>query len=481
MIVQPDFRGTLVAFLRRKVLFVLVVSLVCAAGGAWLLLVQPLYQSSASLVVRFDNQSVPNIDRTRTETLPLGSNERREIIYSDADILRSPDVIRATIKALGLARVYPRIAARPIGDEHKLDDAAQLFAANLVVDVGLQSDVINVTYLNTDPGVARDAVQQLLDQFYGQEATVYANPQLRFAEEEAAKAREKLTDAQNALASFKSEQKIADLAQQVKQLLLQRTDVETRLNVAHARVAEAEHRESALKELLKNVPANVSASAPGEQYRTVDDAESKLDALRAKRSQMASNYRPDSPLFQQVDAEIAALQAISRQRTKEAQSRASSTPNVVRQNIDTDYIRASAEANSAREPERVLTAQLADINQHLAGLEAQRNKYDDMVRAVQIQNDTYRTLAIRYETARVEANRNAEKISAAAVIAAPAVPNRPARPRRKLVAVATVLAALILATGSVLTIEALDDRLTMPRDVVRALRLPVLATFTHDT
>jgi succinoglycan biosynthesis transport protein ExoP len=481
MISQPDFRGTVLAFLRRKVLFVMVFSLACTIGGAYLLLVKPLYQSGASLVVRFDSRPVPNIDRTKTEMLPLGSNERREIIYSDADILRSRDVIRHTIDTLGLARVYPAIAEKPESDTRKLDDAAELFAANLVVDVGIQSDVINVTYLNPDPNMARDGIKQLLDTFYAQEAVVYANPELRFAKDEAAKAREKLTEAQNALAAFKAGRNIADLQQQVSQLLLQRTDVDTRLNGARARVAEAEQREGTLKQLLKDVPENVSSSAPGEQYHAVDQAEARLDELRAKRSQMASNYRPDSPIFQQVDAEIASLVAISKQRTKEVQSRASNMPNVVHQNINTDYLRASAEANSAREPERVLAAQLADINQRLAGLETERNQYDDMTRSVQIQNDTYRTLAIRYETANIEANRNAQGISAAAVIAAPAVPDKPARPRRKLVALATVFAALILATGSVLTIEAMDDRLNTSRDVVRSLRLPVLATFTTET
>jgi uncharacterized protein involved in exopolysaccharide biosynthesis len=116
----------------------------------------------------------------------------------------------------------------------------------------------------------------------------------------------------------------------------------------------------------------------------------------------------------------------------------------------------------------------------LSALEAERNQYDDMVRTVQIQNDTYRALAIRYETARVEANRNAQNISAAAVIAAPSTPDHPARPRRKLVALATLLAGLILATGAVLLVEAIDDRLSAPRDVVRTLRLPVLATFDTD-
>jgi succinoglycan biosynthesis transport protein ExoP len=328
--------------------------------------------------------------------------------------------------------------------------------------------------------VAHDAVQQLLKQFYAQEAAVYANPQLHFSDDEATKAREKLTEAQNTLAAFKAKNSIADLQQQVTQLLLQRTDVETRLNNAHARVVEAEQRQSALEQLLKDVPREVTASAAGEQYHAVDAAETQLDALLTKRSQMASNYQPDSPLFQQLDAQFASLRKIAKDRTLEAKSRAANAPNVVRQNIDTDYLRAAAEATSARQPEQVLATQLQGIDKQLSRLEAQRNQYDDMVRTVQIQNDTYRALAIRYETARVEANRNAQSISAAAVIAAPSIPDRPARPRRKLIALATLLAGLILATGAVLLVEAIDDRLSGPRDVVRTLRLPVFATFDTD-
>jgi uncharacterized protein involved in exopolysaccharide biosynthesis len=131
---------------------------------------------------------------------------------------------------------------------------------------------------------------------------------------------------------------------------------------------------------------------------------------------------------------------------------------------------------------RVLTARLNDIDQRIASLGyARRNQYDDLARAVQIQNDTYRTMALRLETARVSANRNAQKISAAAVIATPRVANRPARPRRKLVALATFLFSLILASGCVLAVEAFDDRLVSPKDVARALRLPVLATFERET
>ena len=169
-----------------------------------------------------------------------------------------------------------------------------------------------------------------------------------------------------------------------------------------------------------------------------------------------------------------------RARTGEARGRTAYQPNPVNQSIRTDYLRAAAEATSAREPKQVLEQQLAQINARIGDLETQRNQYDDLMRAVQIQNDTYRTMAIRYETARVEANRNAQKISAAVVIAAPTVPHVPARPRRKLVALATVVVALIAGIGSVLAVEGFDDRFRTPRDVTRILGVPVLATFARD-
>ena len=94
MIVQPSFRESILTFFRRKFTFLVVFGAVCLAGAGYLLIKTPMYLSTAALVLRFDQQTVPDIDRTRTPSQPLGSNERREILYSDADILRSPDLAR---------------------------------------------------------------------------------------------------------------------------------------------------------------------------------------------------------------------------------------------------------------------------------------------------------------------------------------------------------------------------------------------------
>jgi len=480
MIVQPSFREAVQTFFRRKFTFLLVFGGVCLAGAAYLLLATPLYLSTTSLVVRFDQHTTPNIDRTEQTTQQLGSNERREILHSDAAILRSPDIARRVIDQIGLARLYPKIASSEKSPAHQMDEAVQAFSTDEVVDVGLQSDVINVSFLNRNPALAHQTVATLLNEFYGQEAVIYANPELKFSKAEAENAKKRLNQVQQELSDFRAQHKISDLSAQIGQLLQQRTDVESRLTVAQSTVAAAKQKQKMLTSLLKEVPPLVRTTAQGETYRGVDTIQGQLDTLEAKRQQMAATYRPGSSVFRSLDAEIGSLKSAARKERAQASKRDSTQPNLVYQNIQTDLLRASAEATSAQQPVDMLSRQLKQINDQLAELNGVRGRYDDLQRAVRIQDDTYRTLAIRYQESNVEASRNAQKISAAAVIAAPSMPVKPARPRRKLVALGTVLAGFLLACGCVLVIEAIDDRLRSPHDVAQILRLPVLATFGND-
>ncbi len=482
MVIQPSFRDSLLIFFRRKWLFTAAFFAVCALGAVYLLLATPKYASSASLVLRFETRTVPRIDRNIDAEPPIqqGVNEHREVLHSDAEILRSPDLAREAIRAIGLEELYPKIAAAHMPETRKLDMALTAFQSDLVVNVGLESDVITVSFLARSAKLAQAVVQHLLTEFYGQEASIYANPQLRFARQEAEKGKQKLNDAQAELADFKQTQQIADLGIQVAQLLQQRTDVSSRLATARAGLLQSQQQEAALKELLATVPAESMSSAQGEQFQAVNTAESQLDLLRAKRSQMLSTYQPGSPVLRQLDAQIGSLDHAVSARTGEGRARVSRAPNKVYESIKTDYLRAQAQARSAGEPVDVLAAQLNEINARLAALEQNHTRYNDLTRAVQIQSDTYRALAIRDQEAQIEASRNAEKISAAAMIAAPSLPDRPARPRRTLVAGGTVLLGLLFGAGLVLGLEAFDDRLRTPREVAHVLRLPILATFGKD-
>jgi uncharacterized protein involved in exopolysaccharide biosynthesis len=480
MVYQRSFREILHVFLRRKTLFAVMFGVVGLTGGAYLMFKQPLYMSDAVLVLHFGGQALPDIDRSAAPIQLEGSNEHREILYSDAAILNSPELLRSVVDNIGLANLYPRIASGDGSDAAKQSLAVKAFASDLAVDVGTQSDVINISFFHPSPVLARDAVQELLGRFYEQEANVYANPQLAFAKSEAQKAKDSLTQAQNELAAFKSKYNISNLPEQVSQLLQQRTDVESRWRIAQAALLQAQQQEDALTKLLKSLPATVNSSAAGGEYRTADGAEARLNALKAERSRLASTYRSNSLVVRELDAQIHSLSRAVSLRNAQARGRTGYAPNEVYQSIHTDLLRATAQATGATQPVQVLETQLKQINDQLNSLEWEKNEYDNLTQAVQIHSDTYRSLAIRYEAARVEANRNAQRISAAVLISSPIIPTEPARPRKRLVAFGALLAALIIASGTVLATEAFDDRFQTPADVKRVLRLPVLATFAGD-
>lgn len=480
MVYQRSFREILHVFLRRKMLFAVIFGVVGLAGGTYLLLKQPLYMANAALVLHFGGQALPDIDHSTEPTQLEGSNEHREILYSDAAMLNSPELLRSVVDSIGLGNLYPQIASGDGSDAAKRSRAVKAFTSDLTVDVGTQSDVINISFLHPSPVLARDSVRELLSRFYEQEADVYANPQLEFAKSEAQRAKASLTQAQNDLAVYKSKYNISNLSEQVSQLLKQRTDVESRWRMAQAALLQAQQQEDALTKLLQTIPATANSTGPGDENQAADSAEARLDELKAERSRLARTYRSTSTVLRELDTQIRWLSRAVNLRTAQSRNRTDYKLSELYQSIRTDLLRATAQAASATPPVQVLENQLKQINDQLDSLESEQHEYDNLTQAVQIQSDMYRSLAIRYEAARVEASRNAHRISDAVLISAPIIPAEPARPRKKLVAFAAFLAALIVASGTVLACEAFDDRFQTPADVTRVLRLPVLATFGGD-
>ena len=126
-----------------------------------------------------------------------------------------------------------------------MDEAVKAFTSDMLIDVGLQSDVLTLSYMNPNPQIAHAVDPERAGALFSQEAVIYANPQLQFSEDKAKRAQEKLAAAQLALSHFREANKISDLTAQVNQLLQQRTDVESRLATANGVVQEAQQKEAA--------------------------------------------------------------------------------------------------------------------------------------------------------------------------------------------------------------------------------------------
>ena len=447
-------------------------------GAAYVLLKTPEYESSAKLVVRFGDRSIPDVNRAPvTEMTPA---DRREIVLSHATLLGSHDLAERSVKSIGIAALYPDIASHPPSRWTAMDEAVKRFRSHLNVDVGTQDNIITISFLHPDKALAPRVVKKLIDLYIAGESSIYQNPQQPFLKNEVKLAGDRLSAAQDALEKFKGQWHITDYDQETTDLLKQRGDVDINLRAAQASLALAQNRAQDLAHQMRKVPSSQAEPASGEKYRALDDAKTQLGALRLKRSQMLATYAPGSVALATVDAGIAAAEEQVRAREGELAARNSATPNTVYQSLQTDYLRNAADAKSNTGPVKVLTDQIAAVDQRLRDLQQNRGLYDNLMRNRQIAEDTYKSLSQKYEDARIKSSLNEQGISPASIISQPIIPYRPARPQKMIILAACLLCGIIMGIATALLREAMSNRFSTAEQVAVFLDIPVIASFERD-
>ena len=469
--------GLLTVLFRHKGAVAATFLAVVLCGAGYLIFATPKYESVAELIVRFGDRSIPDVNRKPVSEMT--PSDRREIVLSNAEILKSHDLERAVVEAVGLGVVYPEIVDDPPTRWTPMDEAVKTFDQNLSVDVGAQNNVISVSFLHPDKELAPKVLQKLIGLYVARETTVYQNPQRDFLAGEVKQAAGRLDKAQGSLQQFKRQWHITDYDQEVQDLLKQRGDVDTNFQTARANLEQAKQRKADLAKLLRTIPTTVAAPS-SEKYRSIDDAETRLADLQAKRSQLLATYNANSPALATVEAGLATAQAEAKARRGQLKSRGLSNVNTVYQTVQTDFVRASADVQGNTEPVQILQAQLKGIDDRLRDLQSNRGTFDDLAREREIAETTYKTLSAQYEDARVKESLNERQISPATIISQPTLPYRTARPRKLITALACMFAATLLATGMALGLEALDDRFATAAQVAYALDLPVLAAFDRS-
>ena len=470
--------GVPVTIFKRWRLFMTIFLAVVLTGVAYLALSTRKYESTAELVVTFGNWSTPEVERApATELTP---SDRHEIVLAHAAILHSHDLAQQTINAFGLSHVYPDLVENPPSRGTPMDAAITRFLSNLQASVGGQDNIITLTLQHPDRELVPQLVRKLIDLYVTRQTQIYHNPHTGFLANEVKQAGTRLAQAQAALERFKGQWGISNYDQEEQDLLSQRGDLDTSLHIARANLAQAEQKKNELAQLLKNVPQKVPETANGEKYRALDEARTRLADLQSKQSQMLTTYRPDGPATAALRAGIAAAQKEVAAREAELEGRSTNAPNTVYQTVETDYLRAAADAKSNAEPVQVLEGQMAALDKRLADLRSNRSTFDGLTREYQMAEDAYKTLAVQHTDALVKGNLNDERISPATVLSEPTHPYRPVRPRTLITLVVCLFGGFILATIAVLMREARDDRFTTAEQVVFLLDLPVLASFERQ-
>ncbi|MDB5492389.1 MAG: hypothetical protein JWO78_2238 [Micavibrio sp.] len=415
MLYEYNLRGIMTVLFRQQFRFLTVFFLVCLCGALYISQIQKIYESHGSLLVKFGQNAVPDLDRNTNASNDY-SQQHDEIIQSNVKILQSEGLLSEVVKKIGVTKLYPELAASASSPEVLTQNAQERAARDLKVWTDSKSNVIELSVRNKDPVVATEFATTLMDMFSIRQAEVYSSPHTNFLKQQIDDAKAQLDKSQEEFKGYKQELEISDLDEEMSQLLQEKRELS------------------------------------GLAFQSVSEAQKNLAKLESDRSLAAATYKPDSPVMQRLDQNI----SVARAEVKARQG---------------DLNRGSGTASG-------LPQQLKKIDTRIAYLELNRSKYNDLKQRVTLDEDKYKYYVQRGEDARVSDMLNLENITRISVVDQPVVPAKPAPGRRKILALAFLMTAFLLGLCTALAFEMLDDTIAYPEQITAATGLPVLASFS---
>lgn len=450
-----------------------------AAAAAFSLLIRPVYQSEASILINklgreFTFRS--ELSLGAPSVIPM-TTDPEEILNTQVQLMRSRDVILTTIGRIGLDRLHPQLV-KP-GEAPDMDKAVEKFGDSLQTAPQRTSNILHVAFRHHDRELAAATLDALIQIFRDKSINVYINTQTRFYEDQTAQARERFAQADRKLTAFRQSRGVLAFEPNKALLLQQRISFDTELKKVAADLVGIAERIHALQQSIDQTPRDVTAFIDTQQSRVVDDARSKLLNLKLRQQEIAANFAPNSRQAQQVGQEIAVAEQFLAQQSAKFAGTVRKARNEVLTALETDISRAAADQMGLEGRHRGLIAQIADIDAQIAAMTAGDTERWSLERDVAAAQENLKIFMVKLEEARAADSLNQSRIGNIAIVQAPSIPDprQPVQPKPLLYGVLGILAGLFSAFVVALLSELASDTIYDPVRTERLLDIPTLAVF----
>lgn len=422
MEIELSSRGLLAALFRQKIKFFLVFLIIVLMSFLYASSGPTVYESRASLLVKFGRDAMPNLARPGTEAVGDVSNDRQEIMGSFILILKSVDLLRDAVVDFGAVRLYPDLEE---GKPSSVRGAiSRLANRDLRIDIEGRSNLITLRVRNTDSAIAQAFEEILIEKFLSRQAAIYNPPRTDFLDKQVVEAKQRLLVSQQKFQDFKNSVKISSLDEEMAQLITEKS--------------------------------NLSGIA----FTALTQAQSTLTDLETKKADLMATHRPDSALVKKLQDSI----QVSRERVKALQNDINSVT-----------------AQQDKRQDNSLTKKIAEIDSRIAFLESQRGHYKDIEQQVKIDQDNLEYYQQRGEEARVNQVLNEQNITRISVVDVPEASNSPVKINTFMLLLATILVATSLGLFAAFFFEIVDDKLISPTQLSKLVGAPVLATYDYHS
>lgn len=436
------------------------------------MVITPIYRSTATILIEPSKQKIV----ANVEDVYNAFGASREHYQTQVEILRSREVALKAVAKLqlynhpdydprqpkkGLAAFLEKIgfstAKQPEEwNELTLSEAvAGRFQSSASIDPVRLSQLVKVSYESSDPELATRAANAIvaayiendLDTRYQmtRDASVWLQSRL-------ASLKEKLTQSEEALQSYREKRGIADVKGQAQSGAAAGVQQIT-LQLVQARVRRAE-AENAYK-LIKNATETGALESLPSVQRSPIVAEAKRQESEAERkmSEITQRYGKSHPKYVQAAGELATARE-----------------NVKRQ-IDVVVAGVAQEFEAARGTERALEATLASARGSIVQLNRQEFGLTVLEREAESNRQMYEMFIKRGKETNIAGDL---QTTIARVIDSAKLPATLVRPKRMQTVVMALFLSALAGIMIVLMLDRLDNTLKNTEDVESRLKQPLL-------
>lgn len=458
------FTDVLDTIFRQKRLLIVLFALLAVGLGVYLALAPRTYEAEMSILVNSRRAELllsPNAVQDRQDTTGFEGQFATEV-----QMLTSQELLRNVVTTCGLQR-----------NGEGLDGALLRLKKALIVNPVLKSNLIHVTYTDTDAVRAAKVLQKLADGYLEKYVTVHSTPgSLQFFEKQAAEAQLTLKEAQARLTEFQTKSNIVALNEQKDLMLKKLLDLESALREAQALSHENDPRMETIRGQLSQAHPRITTQRRQmpNQY-SVERLNTLMVELVNRRTEMATKFRSEDRLVKQLDQQIADTRRALEAARGSVSTEDTTDVNPLRQTLEAELAKAQSTASGLRGRTAVLARQMRECRADLAKLEAATPGDQELVRAAQLAEENYLLYAKKREEARIADEMDRKQIINVQLVDQPLVPAEPKGRLRP-----AVIGMAFLGALGILMIAFVSGNsrrvLNTPWDVESCVDVPLLAT-----
>ncbi len=411
------------------------------------------------------SQAAGAMDFTRPEIT-------EEELNSEVELLRDEDLLKqVVIKAALVASSTPELK-RPA----EIEQAVRKLGKRLDVEALKKSNLIQVTYKDTDPERAARILSALSDVYMSRHIHLQRPlGQIGFFDQQTAESERKLHQSEAELVDFTRTRGVVSAAMERDIALQKLGEAEADCRQIEQQRVQTEHTIAALHEQLKAFPSrSVTLKRWADNPELLEKLKTHLLDLQLKRAELLTRFEPSYRLVQEVDGEIElAKTSIAAEALTPVRDEATDKdPNYEWARMELEKAQVQLNGLEARQKEGL--SQVSRMGAVARQLQASSIDQQDLVRTAKADEDAYLLYLHKREEARIGDALDQEHILNVAIVEPP----RPAAlPNHSLLAYFLLAFGLSIAfaAGLGFAAEYFDPTIRTPDEAHRLLEVPVLA------